>query len=457
MTTAKSSMDTLPNEILLHIISMSEDFRPSPSHPNPVLSRLSLVCKSLHAIATHELYNRVYLSPSSRDNFECLYFKATTFLHTVQNNPYLASIVRELHFASPWCNDVETEELSEAITCCGGVEELDLSGWGSSDEWLLKQGRDSLRGLKEAMRAKTGLKKLRLSQRAVDGYSCSLAGMEEFLNMLQSWPDVESVTIEDRTIDKAQILRAVTCAGEDEGHEVVTERPFDRSGWWGDHESPPVLLFIATNACPRLRQLIFRCQHLQDIHIIALSKIAPNIEGLFALAGQDYHAFTASSLRSALGRWAYSLTELRVVYKLDYRQSSVSRSTKGSKESMNEVLPPEMGALRLARTTSIHIPPADFRNGYRALEKLTYGLWYDEVQVFLQVLRSEGSLPRLRQLNVIAGNYGKHMPEFDVSVGVLEDVCLSRGVEYRFNEDDEEGTRVGHYLYGVRMHNHDWD
>lgn len=232
--------------------------------------------------------------------------------------------------------------------------------------------------------------------------------------MLQSWPDVESVIIEDWTIGMAEILRAVTCAGEDEGLEVVTERPFaeeEGGSWWGDHESPraPVLLFIATNACPRLRQLTFHCQHLRDIHIIALSKIAPNIEGLFALAGQDYHAFTASSLRSALGRWSYSLTELRVVYKLDYRQSSVSRSTKGSKESMNEVLPPEMGALRLARTTSIHIPPADFRNGYRALEKLTYGLWYDEVQVFLQVLRSEGSLPNLRQLNVIVADYEDHM------------------------------------------------
>lgn len=81
-------MDSLPNETLLHIISMCEDFRPSASHPNPVLPRLSLVCKSLHAVATHELYKSVYLSPSSRDDFECLYFKATTFLHTVQNNPY---------------------------------------------------------------------------------------------------------------------------------------------------------------------------------------------------------------------------------------------------------------------------------------------------------------------------------------------------------------------------------
>ncbi|EIM90715.1 uncharacterized protein STEHIDRAFT_136731 [Stereum hirsutum FP-91666 SS1] len=456
MTTARPSMDSLPNETLLYIISMCEDFRPSASHPNPVLPRLSLVCKSLHAVATHELYKSVYLSPSSKHGLLRLYFKATTFLHAVQNNPYLASIVRELHFTSPWCNTVETEQLSEVIRRCGGVEVLDLSGWVSASD---SRG-NSLEGLVEAMRGKAELKSVRLSHKT--GYS--LAGMEDFLNMPQLWPNIEAVLIEDEAIGKAEIWEGITCAGEDEDHEIFTDSVFTEEVLGeSDHFAglkPPPALSIRTNACPRLRQLSFRCQYLQDIHIIALSIIAPNLESLFVLAGQPDEAFTASSLRSALGRWSYSLTELRVVYKVDDDldgQSNVGSTWMWSEESMSEVLPPEMGALRLARTTSIHIPPIDFITGYRALEKLTYGLWYDEAAVLLQVLRSEGSLPRLRQLNVIAGNYGKHMPEFDVSVGVLEDVCLSRGVEYRFNEDDEEGTRVGHYLYGVRMHNHDWD
>lgn len=177
------TLEDLPTELLLRIISMTNRFRStSDILPNRTLPRLARVSKTIHAVTIHVLYSDVYIASVE---YGLPLKKMRSFTHTVSENVHLASLVRSIHFASQKYVEGETRTLAKAIKSCPNLEGLAIWGWN----W------NELDELKEAMTGQKRLKALALCSRGIFptrtcGNFCSV---EEFINMLQAWPLLERV------------------------------------------------------------------------------------------------------------------------------------------------------------------------------------------------------------------------------------------------------------------------
>lgn len=91
----------------------------------------------------------------------------------------------------------ETKTLAKAIQLCPNLEGVEVSGWNGYE-------LDELKDV-NAMKSRKGMKKIELSRRGTTDIECDyFCYLEEFINMLQGWPSLERVVIQNDTIGWAE-------------------------------------------------------------------------------------------------------------------------------------------------------------------------------------------------------------------------------------------------------------
>ncbi|KLO15629.1 hypothetical protein SCHPADRAFT_902264 [Schizopora paradoxa] len=250
--------------------------------PKSRLHPLLLVCKRWHSIAERRLY--MCVSIGSDRNIKSKDGKGTTiwwrdvckrFCESVETNPRLASLVRELHLSGTSEAEIEDHERRIRImNSCKNVEKLIHITWEPSlfDE------------LKAAL-AKPDLTSL-------DLFASSDSTMETrfspstLISLLRNWPRIQSVS---------------ATLGREEYDDGSGDLYLDD---YGDTDLP-----LATGACPSLRAFSIEGEFFKPFQMKYLSDVAPNLEAIDIIV---HTGCNKASLRQNLQVWSPSLKKLRV-------------------------------------------------------------------------------------------------------------------------------------------------
>ncbi|KLO15630.1 hypothetical protein SCHPADRAFT_257904 [Schizopora paradoxa] len=250
--------------------------------PKSRLHPLLLICKRWQNIAERRLYMCVSIGSDRavRDK-EGNRVSITgrhvceRFCDTVQNNPRIASLVRELHLSLPL--ELEPEDFKTRIrivNICKNVERIHFFD-------ILPSLVDDL---KEAL-AKADLVSLHLTAMP-DSTQERRFSPAMLLKLLPSWPRIESVS----------------ATMGDEGIGTVTYDIYPDEE--DDSDFPP-----AVGACPSLRAISIEGDYFKPSHLRFLSDIAPNLESVeFNVQTECCNA----ALRESLQVWSLSLKSLSI-------------------------------------------------------------------------------------------------------------------------------------------------
>lgn len=483
---APSTLDAFPTELLLKIISMTNRFRsPFDFPPNRTLPRLARVSKTIYAVTAQILYSGVYISGSGETP---TLWKIHAFSRTISENVHLASFVRSIHFTSAYYKKGETKILAKAIQLCPNLEGVEVSGWNGYE----------LDELKEAMKSRKGMKKIELCRRGTTDMECDyFCYLEEFINMLQGWPLLERVVVQNDTIGWAEFVD--TDDEEGSGSSAMSDDP--PAGEDGEssffyhsiddlymYATPPPLtssiaeldeatraqrkamrqeyfasvkalprLSVTPSSCLALTHFDFRCGTLQSRHIIALSRIAPNIAYIH-IRGGSCGFDDSESLATAVRNWRSSLQTLKMDFY--YSEKHDKHKTKDWVLDIGDALS-KMEVLAYVRLSSSYIQPEDFKRGWKALERLKYCIWDNELARFAEVFESAGVLPNLKRLYIRKRprEGESHRTAFPSTVWRdIQNLCKKRGIELEETDDcDTEDAEMGGSIHGPRYEMDDPD
>ncbi|EIM85270.1 uncharacterized protein STEHIDRAFT_111880 [Stereum hirsutum FP-91666 SS1] len=439
---APPTLDDFPIELLLKIISMTNHFRsPFDFSPNRTLPRLARVFNKIHAVAVKILYSDVYISGGGETP---TLWKIRAFSRTVSENIHLASLIRFIHFTSARYMKGETKTLAKAIQLCPNLEGVEVSGWNGYE-------LDELKDV-NAMKSRKGMKKIELSRRGTTDIECDyFCYLEEFINMLQGWPSLERVVIQNDTIGWAEFddtddeeesgssASDDPPAGEDElGEETRAERkamrqvllatvaPVLHQEYFASVKALP-RLSVTPNSCLALTHFDFRCGTLQSHQIVALSRIAPSVAYIH-IRGGSCGFDNSESLATALRNWSSSLQTLKMDFY--YSEKHDKHKTKDWVLDIGDALS-KMEVLAYVRLSSSYIQPEDFKKGWKALER-----------------------PKKRPREGES-----HRTAFPSTVWRdIQNLCKKRGIELEETDDcDTEDAEMGGSIHGPRYEMDDPD
>ncbi|KLO15628.1 hypothetical protein SCHPADRAFT_257267 [Schizopora paradoxa] len=278
----------VPTEILDRIFGLhgrsSEDSEQITFLPKSCLYPLLSVCKRWRSVAERRLYMNVCLgcdkTIQDKDGNE---LKVTgreicmRFCETVQNNPCLASYVRELNLSGP--DKLEDSRIRiDIIRNCKKVTRLSIVSFHS----------DHVDDLMAAL-AETDLVSLDLMHIPIlTERNSRCFSLPMLFELLQRWPRIESVSA---TLGKGDICKyfGLGTGGED----VNGDMDFTR----------------AAGACPSLRTIHLEADNFEPSLLNVVGDMAPNLEDV-SIVLQNNRCNVA--LHRCLQIWSPSLTKLAV-------------------------------------------------------------------------------------------------------------------------------------------------
>lgn len=323
--------DPIPNICL-------DKFRPQSSlHP------LLFVCKGWSGVSHGRLYRSVGLGGGTHLSKKGEIFRE--FHRTVEGNPYLAHLVRELSMSVPsgypQALSVEFRKGSVKqallLRLCRNVEIVNITGAALPFTALLK----------------VVLPRLDLVELSISfGFDALFWTRSELITLILNWPRLQklSVTAPDFVdIDDDTIL-----------------------------PDPSVL----QGRCPDLREFSVEDGDLHAKHLLLLSIIAPNVEKANIEVWNDVE----ETLGPVLRNWASSLVHFCL--------------TTDDKHHISSTIP-NLQKVRYLKVSSFSIPPQAFSGNFSRLETLMYTFRVRQLEVLAEVLKEDSTLPSLRVLEPV--------------------------------------------------------
>lgn len=325
--------------------------------PKSRLSPILLVCKEWHIIAERRLYTSISLGSirAVRDRNGCKKVingkdVCKRLCATLQKNPRLASLVRELQLGAITLDRGETKNYIRLLDLCENVEILDLGGcaFGLANEVRIALAKTDLISMKLSMH---GLPRWLNGERVF-----SAPGLLAFI---QKWPRLE-------TIDASLV--------QEDCKLIFPSK----------HPQPT----LATAKCHALREVTIRNSHLKPAEILLLADIAPRLGQLSIWAGAECNG----ALQQCLQTWSSTLK------RLDISTSTFNLHLNTKLRYASPIFWPPLVELRELRISSSMAPPSALVY-LPKLENLTYKGEYPDGMELAQIIQS-GRLPRLREIDV---------------------------------------------------------
>ncbi|KLO16072.1 hypothetical protein SCHPADRAFT_926830 [Schizopora paradoxa] len=312
-----------------------------------------LVCRNWHTVAERRLYSSVSLGTNrivkDRNGQKMeIYGRSVCrkFLETAENNPRIASLVRELHMGGTSENREESENHVRLIGICKNVEKIELYGCHT----------ELLDDLAEAL-AKADLTSLELYGNRLGGYDGergTMLSLSTIIELLQNLPRLQQVygNLSDE---------------EGMGHDAsLTETP------------------LFQGSCASLRVIHVYGAVFNEMQLAPLTYMSPNVIELSITVGWDCCAI----LQFCMSMWSSSLKRLTAFTPI-FRKPIVDDACTIIRSPMTELRELCISSPLVTPSAMVFLPK---------LEKLNYRGEYSHGTELVQILK-KGAMPNLRQIN----------------------------------------------------------
>ncbi|KAI0086565.1 hypothetical protein BDY19DRAFT_350599 [Irpex rosettiformis] len=343
--------------------------------PPPKFRILPLIrmCKWWRPVAERRLYQSIVIRTARYPN------PVDILLRTLEGNPRLAGLVRELRMVEPvHQGPAHTQTLAGIISACTQLSYLTLIGFVAS-KLALKRLQTSLSSL-------SSLRSLVLVQHdRWKGFNNTshfgLCSAEEILQWMTQWPDIEHVVV----LTGAKLP------------------PEWRTGRFSQNSLP------SNNQFPCLRTFSFLQPTTSSAPIQALKMAAPRLETLRI----DLEATSDWDIRDALATWAPTLHTLHLYH-----------STQLVFEPQLGDLLGQLSKLRSLHTTSCLIPP-EILHRCATLEMLDY-----TIETLAHVDGLIEAVPQLLKLVDLKVPTSPIEAEVSAKMRHLQEICYGRKIEF---------------------------
>ncbi|TFY77992.1 hypothetical protein EWM64_g6020 [Hericium alpestre] len=292
----------------------------------------------------------------------------------------------------------ETRGLAQAIKLCENLCKVRLSGWNGYE----------LQTLIDALKLKKRLQVLDINRNSLSDKDCdSFCYLPEFIEMLQEWPELRSVTVWMDTVDR-----------DDDG--FLSD---------ADEEKAAKANQVIPGACHKLRRFDWQSGCLEERHLAAVAQIAPSLSE-FQLTESEGDMMTRQDLLVPLQLWAPRLTHFGLNFYEDaYSWTVPSNDTRLSVDYYLDDMISAMPLLCVLDISSMYLKPATLSHRFTALTILDYRITAKELDEFISILSDPTALPSLSELS-LSPRIGKE--KFDGNLlDNIHALCRSRGVTIR--------------------------